>query len=82
MKVAVYFGIADSDKSGLVHRKNFFQKIALIGIVSEHAGKIFADNAVNRSCFYIVEHSLKTGAVVIGSGNAVVYVIINKSKIS
>ena len=72
MEITVDFRFTDGDKTGAMPGKEIFQKISLIRVISEHAGKVFADNAVYLSFFHMTKHLLESRPVIISSSGAVI----------
>ena len=76
---AVHLRFADRDKPDSVPGKHIFQKIALVRVVSEHPGEVFADYAVDDPVFHVPQHPQKGGPVKIRAAAAVVHVIAEKT---
>ena len=79
---AVYPGFADGDETGAFLGKYLFQKVALVGVIAEHPGQVFADNAVDDSGIQVSKHLQKGRAFIIGAALAVINVISGKEILS
>ncbi len=70
--------VVDGDKTDAEKRKNRFQILARLYIVSAEARQILYDNAVDFFVCRVLYHTLKVGAVEIGAAEAVVGIAIEK----